>query len=163
MCLKGHGIWVLSVCFSPDGSRLAAAAGAWPNVPNRHPEVKLWDVAARREIRSFQGIRGSSALAVAFSADGKLLAAGDALWAARVWEVDSGKKLKDFDGGHSQPVHWVAFSPDGRRLATTSEDGLVVLWDVSSGAQVRTLRGHTGWVSRRLLPPRRPAPGNRLV
>ena len=131
--LRGHTIWVFSVRFSPDGTRLASAAGAYPGTPNRHAEVKLWDIAARREIRSFQGVRSTRADAVAFSPDGKLLAAADGVGAARIWEVDTGNKFKDFEGGHSQPVIGLAFSRDGRRLATASEDGLVVIWDVSSG------------------------------
>jgi eukaryotic-like serine/threonine-protein kinase len=144
--LRGHVSQVNSLCFSPDDTRLASAAGSSPGAPRPLPEVKLWDIAARREIRSFQGILGRSAQHVTFSADGKLLVAADTSWAARLWEVGSGKKLKDFEGGHSDAVNAVAFSPDGRRLATASEDALVVVWDVSSGAQVRTLSGHTGAV-----------------
>jgi WD40 repeat protein/serine/threonine protein kinase len=144
--LRGHASQVYSLCFSPDDTRLASAAGSSPGAPKPLPEVKLWDIAAQREIRSFQGILGRAAYHVTFSADGKLLAAADTSWAARLWEVDSGKKLKDFEGGHSDVVNAVAFSTDGRRLATASADALVVVWDVSSGAQVRTLSGHTGGV-----------------
>ncbi len=140
--LKGHTSHLSSICFSPDGTRLASGAGGSPGNPS-HPEVKLWEVAARREIRSFQGIRGRSANVVIFSADGKLLAAADA-GAGRVWEVDTGKQLKGFEGAHSDGVNGLAFSADGRRLATAGADGLAIVWDVSSGTQVRTLRGHTG-------------------
>ncbi len=122
--LRGHNIFVLSVRFSLDGSRLAAAAGAHVGIPNRHAEVKLWDVAARREIRSFEGISGASANAVALSTDGKLLAAVEQNSAAHVWEVDTGKMLKNFRRGHTQPVFGVAFSPDGRHWRLPAKMGL---------------------------------------
>ncbi len=142
--LKGHTTQISSTCFSPDGARLASGGGSSLGNPS-HPEVKLWEVAAQREIRSFQGIRGRGASVVVFSTDGKLLAASDG-GAARVWEVDTGKQLKGFEGAHSDGVNGLAFSPDSRRLATAGADGLAIVWDVSSGTQVRTLRGHTGMV-----------------
>ena len=41
----------------------------------------------------------------------------------------------------------VAFSPDGKRLASASRDGTVKVWDAATGQEIRTLKGHTGFVT----------------
>lgn len=81
-------------------------------------------------------------LAVAFSADGKLLATGDANGEVRIWRVSDGKNLVTCLG-HSNWVWSIAFSPDGQTLASGSSDHTVKLWDVETGQCRQTLTGHS--------------------
>ena len=67
--------------------------------------------------------------AIAFSPDGKLLAAGNN-GQIDVWEVGNTKAAWHF-AGHRGPVTSLAFSPDGKRLAFASEDTTVLVWDVA--------------------------------
>ena len=41
----------------------------------------------------------------------------------------------------------MAFSGDGTKVVSGSDDETVRVWDVGSGECVRTLTGHSGWVS----------------
>src|SRR5258708_1496566 len=87
----------------------------------------------------------SSAMDLAFSPDGLLVATAEARSAARLWKVASCRPVRTLSG-HKAAVHGVAFSPDGRLLATAAIDGTARLWEAASGDRVRTLSGHTGWV-----------------
>ena len=58
---------------------------------------------------------------VAFSPDGKLLAAGNRYHTVRVWDVASRKEIKTLDG-HMGDVWAISFSPDGKTLATVDTD-----------------------------------------
>src|SRR2546421_4365812 len=49
--------------------------------------------------------------------------------------------------GHLSFVNAVAFSPDGKQLASASDDETVRLWDAATGGPLRTLEGHSSWVS----------------
>ena len=49
--------------------------------------------------------------------------------------------------GHSSFINSVAFSPDGRLIASGSYDKTIKLWDVNTGEEIRTLKGHSGWVT----------------
>src|SRR4029077_16660276 len=53
---------------------------------------------------------------VAFSPDGKLLAAGNRYHTVRVWDVATKKEIKTLTG-HMSDVWSIAFSPDGKTLA----------------------------------------------
>lgn len=80
---------------------------------------------------------------VAFSPDGRLLAAGSyeqvALW--DVAEQQRGEPLPAASGF----ARSVAFSPDGSLLAVGGYRG-VALWDIESRELVRELEGHRGYV-----------------
>jgi WD40 repeat protein/transcriptional regulator with XRE-family HTH domain len=79
---------------------------------------------------------------VAFSPNGKVLAAGTAEGQVRLWWVANGQPLLTCEG-HLGAVWSVAFSPDGRLLASGSTDGTVRLWEVNTGQNLKTLAGHT--------------------
>src|SRR5262249_36356161 len=78
---------------------------------------------------------------VAFSPDGKMLAAGSWDGTVRLWEAATGKELHLF---HDQKtsVRAVAFSPDGKTLACSGEGSAIVLRDTATGKERRRLTGH---------------------
>ncbi|MEO0406191.1 MAG: NB-ARC domain-containing protein [Cyanobacteria bacterium P01_A01_bin.135] len=84
-------------------------------------------------------------LAVAYSADGSYLAAGDSQCTVRVWDVAQGQVIWCFEG-HQGWVETLIFDPTQPRLLSGSNDWTVKVWDTDHGACVASLRGHTAWV-----------------
>lgn len=116
----GHASGVTSVSFAPGGRRLAT-------VSSRDPEVRIWDVPSGRPVRALRH-RGFVPWAVAFSPDGRTVAAAGERGLIVLWEAASGRDLGVLRG-HAGWVTAVAFSPDGRRLVSGGNDGTVRLWD----------------------------------
>src|SRR5438270_7856771 len=106
--LTGHADLVYGVAFSPDGKLLATAS--FDNT------VKLWDFAARKELRTLTG-HGKPVYSVAFSPDGATLASASQDQTIRLWHVADGKPVRTITG-HGGIVDSVAFSPDGKLLAS---------------------------------------------
>jgi WD40 repeat protein len=82
---------------------------------------------------------------VAFSPDGKLLAAGGAYGTLKLWDVATGKQaasLQSTGRDHKQEVKGLAFSPDGKLLATGGKHGIVKLWDVTTRQLRASVPGH---------------------
>ena len=74
-------------------------------------------------------VEENNRLHLAFSPDGKLLAAGGT-WMARVWEVGAARAVRQFTGYRGW-FNALAFSADGKRLATASEGSAMLVWDLS--------------------------------
>ena len=116
--------------------------------------VQLWEVGAQpqlvRRLRGLRSVNGEAegVSAVAFSPDGRLIAAGDVNhtpgntpWrygSVAVWDVDSGKLLWKRTTRHGW-VTAVPFSPDGKTIAAAREDGVVLLHDATTGRVARIL------------------------
>ena len=80
---------------------------------------------------------------MAFSPDGRRLAASSYDSLIRVWDVEDWRPAGEPLNGHQGLVRSVVFSPDGQRLASGGFDGTVRLWDVSTGQPFGDpLRGH---------------------
>jgi WD40 repeat protein/tRNA A-37 threonylcarbamoyl transferase component Bud32 len=136
LTLRGHTGRVTAVAYSPDGTRLASAAG--------DETIKVWDACSAGEIATLRG-HTKGATSVVYSPDGRHLASASEDNTVKVWDVRSGAELATLRG-HTRGVLSVVYSPDGTRLASASGDYTVKLWDARSGAEVATLRGHTGEV-----------------
>ncbi|MBM3879212.1 MAG: hypothetical protein FJ387_05765 [Verrucomicrobia bacterium] len=92
--------------------------------------VRLWGARLDREPLVLPG-HVQAVDALAFSADGKLLASAGRDGAARLWDVTQPRQLRLYAHGQTL-VRSVAFSPDQRTLATGARDGRVRLWELSS-------------------------------
>jgi WD40 repeat protein len=134
--LRGHARCVWSVAFSPDGRTLASAAGDGER-PEGVGELKLWDVQAGREVRSYEGA-DALLFSVAFAPDGETLAAAGWDRAVRVWDVGE-RRPKAVLRGHTAPVRGLAYAPDGRTLASAGFDGAVRLWEARAGTCLAVL------------------------
>jgi eukaryotic-like serine/threonine-protein kinase len=151
--LEGHRDVVGCLAFAPDGKTLASANGYWTiRVGNplyqflRPPSsgllgyVKLWDVAKGAELATLEG-NPNEILTLAFSPDGRTLAAGESKDLIRLWDVN-GRRERATLAGHRGPVFSLAFSPDGKTLASGSWDKTVRLWDVAGKKERATFHGH---------------------
>ena len=101
--------------------------------------VRLWDV----EENVVQKLVGSSApvLALAFSPDGHLFAAGDERGGVSIYQFPQGTLLQQFEG-HTTPVVGLGFVSKGQQLASLSRDGLLYFWEPTQQAAVRRVTAH---------------------
>jgi GAF domain-containing protein len=113
-----------SLAFSPDGMTLAVACRGKP--------IQLFEVASGGFRASVEG-DGDAGTCVAFSPDGRWIAAGGGpdRPTVRVWSLPSGKLVKKFVG-HKGWLKQVIFSPDSKRVLSASEDTNALLWDVTT-------------------------------
>jgi len=142
--LPGFADTVELLAFSPDGKTLAVVADGRPATGGpvgqpavaRPGTVRLWDLDGLAEVAALQGHVGY-VLAVAFSADGGLVATGGADGTDRIWDRATGQE-KHVLKGHGKEVLAVAFHPNKPLLASGGMDNVVRLWDAATGALQET-------------------------
>jgi WD40 repeat protein len=145
--LRGHGLAVEALAFSPDSRLLASASG--------DALIRLWELDTGREIRQFRGHQGT-VYAVAFAPSGGVLASASVDKTIRLWEVSSGKELRRFGErqGGLYGFRRLAWSADGRVLASALVCGDAVhLWDAATGKVLCCLNGVDGEVNALAISP----------
>ncbi len=118
----GHTQYSISeIVFNPDGKTFASADSSG--------DVRVWDVESRRHL--FRASAGGSANSIAYSPDGKLLAAAADYkdgWIL-LYDAYTGDDIRWLIT-NTRMISCLAFSPDGKTLASGSYDNTVRLWDV---------------------------------
>src|SRR5262249_14592478 len=118
-----------------DNSRLAEIAATQVNLlikvaeaeylrGNVRTALKLWVLAARRDVETQRQNAGHSHAAAAL--------------AVAVCQTDWRLVLS----GHEGSVNSAAFSPDGLRIVTASDDKTARIWNAVTGQEIATLRAH---------------------
>jgi len=128
------------VASGPVGAKVGGAMSdlALVTRPSPLPDVVSWTIETR-EPRGFLST-------IAFSPDGKFLAAAGDAGTIRMLDAAAGYLVRMMLG-HNGQVRGLAFSPDGKTLASASSDRTIRLWDVATGLQVKVLEGHEGGVN----------------
>lgn len=131
----GHSEQIESVVYSPDGKYIASGGGT---------EVKLWDIATGKEIKTFKG-HISIVDQVIFSPNGKMLASVDAgdqakeMALVKIWNVISGRAMTTIELAYTPQIVFgrqIAFSPDNKQLAISGFEG-ISLRDVATGKKIK--------------------------
>ena len=153
-----------ALVFSPDGSRLVSAT--------MEGMIQMWDPETGIELTSLieqdpEGVKyevkdggmmvetsyKDPILVLAFSPNGKLLAAGSHQ-RIRLWNMETGnwgKGITAIDGytDGREVFHGsegLVFSPDNKTLINGDGNGRLQLWDITTGNELITLNGHTAQV-----------------
>jgi WD40 repeat protein len=144
-----HGPGIRCAVLSPDGTR-AASAAALPSYFRHVPaedrnayetSVVVWDAATGERVRELRLPHGP-AVCLAFSADGKRLAA--AYWpSVAVFDVATGKLLRELGKLEGSALH-LQFSAGGKQLLVSEHMGRLTSWDVESSKRLRDWRRPTG-------------------
>jgi WD40 repeat protein len=135
-----HGL--LGLAFSPDSQQLATSG--YPS-----DSARLWQVRdGKLALQLDDPAHGTNWFVgnMAFSPDGKTLAAG-----SDVWSLPGGEKLRQLEQKLIETYHLasssVAFSPTEDTVLFGFLEGKLDLWDLANQSIVRSLGGYTGEVT----------------
>src|SRR5262249_13159354 len=107
--------------------------GRWFACRSREEGLLLYNLASGIETYRLKiQDRNNAALGgLAFSPDGRMLAAGDPAGIIHLVELASGKLRHRLAGGHEAGIGGLCFSADGARLISGSEDTTALVWEVT--------------------------------
>ena len=124
--LNAHSENVLTLCYSPDGTRLVTGG--------IDRKVALWDTTTRRLVQTFDD-NPSWVLAVAISHNNEMIAIASNFWEVQVRHTVTGERLQTLKS--SNPGATMLFLPSGDLLLAGEEQDLLVLVDIPSGKTLR--------------------------
>ena len=150
---------VAVICFVTASARAAAMIASWSacglllstpaalaqaNSPEALESVEL--VKGFGLVSKLKGLT-NHVYGLAFSADGKRVAAGDTNGFAEVWSFPEGKRLASFSAALEKEedvslFHAMSFNREGTLLIAGDDLGRVHIWDIASRETLKVIRAH---------------------
>ena len=126
------GYQAQGLAYSPDGKRVA--------LHRNSDQLEIWDLAEKKVHLKLSTPNGAGIMTIAWSANGRMLAAGCANYRAHVWHAENGQLASDLVG-HQAEVTKLFFDPNGEWIATASWDSTTRFWNPVTGTPMLNLRG----------------------
>lgn len=118
--LAHGGPRVLSVAFTPDGSRVVTAGD--------DPAIKVWSVPDGKLLCTLKG-HTKAVSEVAIAPDGQIVASGSDDHLVKVWHVGTCREMATLNL-FTDEVWGLAFSPDGSMLVAGGKEPTLGVWDM---------------------------------
>ena len=134
--LEGHSLFVNSVAYSPDGTKIISGSG--------DRTVKIWDANTGECLKTFEG-HLDRVNSVVYSPDGTKIISGSWDETIKIWDANTGQCFKTMKGD-SRGAYSVAYSPDGTKIISGSRDKTIKIWDANTGKWLKTLNGDSDHV-----------------
>ncbi|KAF8839815.1 WD40 repeat-like protein [Paxillus ammoniavirescens] len=138
------GSGVPSLCFSPNGEKLACAVGNFLDEPG---VIHVYDVESGELVLGPIKVHENSIRCVLWSLDGSQLFSASYDHTIRCWDSDTGESIGKPWKGHTHYVNSLSLSPDGTKLASASWDKTVRFWDARSGDPIAQLLQHDDFIN----------------
>jgi WD40 repeat protein/tetratricopeptide (TPR) repeat protein len=136
----GGSVGVMSVAFSPDGSRIVTGGSTGERSTG---EASVWDARTGAELLELKGHTGL-VLSAAFSPDGQRIITGSQDGTAKVWDAQTGTPRLELEGIKGT-IQSAAVSPDGKWIVTGGggfqKPGAATIWDARTGMPKLAIHG----------------------
>ncbi|KAF8835699.1 WD40 repeat-like protein [Paxillus ammoniavirescens] len=132
------GTVVESLCFSPNGEKLACAVNgrALEADGDRVYAIRVYDVQSGELILGPVKGHESEVIRVIWSLDGSQLFSASHDHTIRCWDSETAEPIGEPWTGHTGYIYSLSLSPDGSKLASASHDETVRFWDAHSGVPI---------------------------
>jgi WD40 repeat protein len=101
-------------------------------------DLQVVRLRSRQHTPGANPVQDKSLFDIAFSPDGRYLAAARSGSSILVWQVDTGETFTTWETGEAENAFlWsLAFSSDGRQLCAVSNQGWIYLWSFPQGERL---------------------------